>query len=287
MRLSVDAAKCTLCGACLATCPSDMVRRRDDTIRIGRVACVECGHCLAVCPTGAITAEEGVAWEALGGALPTPDSLKRLIRQRRTVRCYQPEPVPTPLIEDLLDAARWAPTAANAQPQEYVVVADPPVRDELRQRIEGHYRAFAEALADRQDRSARLAALGLDPEAAGHPHVLAAVPAFVKSVDAGRDRLFFDAPVVLVVHADREAVMPEAACAFATLSLVLMAEAHGLGTCLTGFASDALRTRPEIREWLGIPTANQVHYVVVLGWPAEEFVRVPERKPASFTGLGH
>jgi len=257
-----------------------MVRRRDDHIRIGRVACIECGHCMAACPTGAIVDTEGASAEAAEGVLPQPASLKRLICRRRTVRRYRPDPVPREIIEDCLDAARWAPTAANCQPQEYVVLASPETRAELRRRIEDHYQAFAEALADRAERASRLTALGIDPEAAGHPHVLAAVPAFVRSVEAGRDRLFFDAPVVIVVHAAKDAVMPEAACAFATLSLLLMAEAHGLGTCITGFASDALRTRADLREWLGIPIGNQVHYVVVIGWPDEAFLGVPKRRPA-------
>ncbi|MBM3474654.1 MAG: 4Fe-4S dicluster domain-containing protein [Armatimonadetes bacterium] len=280
MKLSVDADRCTLCGACVLTCPSDMVRRREDRIRIGRVACIECGHCVVVCPTGAIVDEEGTGTQGDEGALPSPESLKALMRRRRTVRRYRPDPVPPEIIEDCLDAARWAPTAANCQAQEYVVIANPATKDELRRRVEDYYRAFAEALADRENRAARLAALGIDPEAAGHPHVLAAVPAFVKSVEAGRDRLFFEAPVVIVIHAARDAVMPESACAFATLATVLMAEAHGLGTCLTGFASDALRTRADIREWLGIPPGNQVHYVVVMGWPDEPFGSVPERRPA-------
>jgi nitroreductase/NAD-dependent dihydropyrimidine dehydrogenase PreA subunit len=278
MRLIIDADKCTLCGACVATCPSDMVRRREDRIKIGRVACIECGHCLAVCPEGAIVDEDGAAPAGDETALPAPDSLKALMRHRRTVRCYRPEPVPREVIEDCLDAARWTPTAANCQAQEYVVITDPDTRGELRRRIERHYHAFAEALADKQNRTQRLAAMGIDPEAAGHPHVLAAVPAFVKTVEAGRDRLFFDAPAVIVVHATQDAVMPEAACAFATLSLVLMAEAHGLGTCITGFASDALRTQSDIRDWLGIPAHNQVHYVVAMGWPDEAFHAVPERR---------
>jgi len=197
------------------------------------------------------------------------------------MRRYRADPVPREVVEDLLDAARWAPTAANCQAQEYVVLTSPEAIAELRRRIEEYYRAFAECLADRENRAAGLAGSGLDPEAATHPHVLAAVPAFVKSVDSGRDRLFFGAPVVIVVHAANDQVMPESACAFATLSLVLMAEAHGLGTCITGFASDALRTRADLREWLGIPPANQVHYVVVLGWPDEAFLAVPARRPAS------
>jgi len=262
-----------------------MIRRRDDQIRIGRVACIACGHCVAVCPEGAIVDEEGERPRSEAALLPSPASLAALLRQRRTVRRYRPEPVARELIEDCLDTARWAPTAANEQPQGYVVVTDQGTRDELRGRIEEHYRAFAAALADREHRAERVAALGLEAEAAAHPHVLAAVPAFVKSVEAGRDRLFFEAPVVIVVHAADDAVMPGAACAFAALSIVLMAEAHGLGTCLTGFAADALRHRADIRESLGLPADHQVHYVIVLGWPAEEFRHIPARRPTQVRWL--
>jgi len=281
MKLSVDAQQCTMCGACIVTCPSDMIRRREDRIKIGRIACLECGHCVVVCPTGAIVDEEA-------GAPPPmplepavgPGDLAGLIRRRRTVRRYRPEPVPREILEGCLDATRWAPTAANCQAQEYVILTSPGARDELRHGIEGHYRAFAEALADQLTGAPKLEALGIDPAAATHPHVLAAVPAFVKAVDGGRDRLFFGAPTVIVVHADEGAVMPEAACAFATHSLVLVAEAHGLGTCITGFASDALRSRADLRAVLGLPESNQVHYVLAAGWPDEPFRASPTRKPA-------
>ena len=290
MKLTVDPEKCTLCGACIPTCPTEMVRSKGEFIKIGRVACIECGHCIAICPEGAIEDEEGgLTPQPLSindcrssgkGEKATAEGLKALIQRRRTVRRYKAEPVAREVIEGLLDTARWAPTAANCQAQEYVVITDPAAKDRLRREIEAHYRGFAEALADKEMRSARLAALGLDGEFATHPHMLAAVPAFVKAVDAGRDRLFFEAPVVIVVHAAANEVMPEAACAFATLALVLMAEAHGLGTCITGYASDALRQRADIRGSLSLPETNQVHYVVALGWPAEEFPRVPTRRPA-------
>ncbi len=283
MKLTIDTQKCTLCGACIPTCPTEMVRSKGDHIKIGRVACIECGHCISICPTGAIADEDLAAPSnspvADAAALPSPATLKALIQRRRTIRRYKPAPVATEVIADLLDAARWAPTAANCQAQQYLVIQDPALKNELRTRIEDHYRTFAEALADREHRRERLAELGIEGELATHPHMLAAVPAFVKSVDTGRDRLFFEAPVVIIVHAAVDEVMPEAACAFATLSIVLMAEAHGLGACITAYASDALRTRPDLREWLGIPAGNQVHYVVLAGWPEEQFVQVPDRKP--------
>jgi nitroreductase/NAD-dependent dihydropyrimidine dehydrogenase PreA subunit len=279
MHLTVNPDTCTLCGACIPTCPTEMVRSKGDHIKIGRVACIECGHCIAICPTGAIVDEDQPTLSHIASSLPSPDALAALIRKRRTIRRYEPDAVSRETLESVLDAARWAPTAANCQAQQYLILQDKAAIAQLRDRVEAHYRTFAEALADRENRVARLEALGLDGEFATHPHMLAAVPAFVKAVDNGRDRLFFEAPVVIIVHAAKDEVMPESACAFATMTLTLMAEACGLGTCITGYASDALRTRADICDDLGIPTGHQVHYVVVLGWPAEEFPRVPERKP--------
>ncbi len=47
---------------------------------------------------------------------------ERTIRLRRSVRRYRPDPVPRELIERVLDAARWAPSAVNMQPWQFVVV---------------------------------------------------------------------------------------------------------------------------------------------------------------------
>ncbi len=279
MKLSVDPAQCTLCEACIATCPTEMVRRKADRIKIGRVACIECGHCIAVCPVGAISDEDARPLPPVAGPQVPFGALRSLVEGRRTVRDFRPDPVEPALLEELLDLARWTPTAANCQPQEYVVLTSPEARTELRGRIEAHYREFAEILADREHREERVRALGLTPAEALHPHVLAAVPAFVKAVDAGRDRLFFGATAVVVIHAARGEVMPEAACSYAAMLLALAAETRGLGSCITGYASDALRALPETSAWLGIPEGNEVHAVVALGHPAERFLRIPGRKP--------
>jgi nitroreductase len=122
-----------------------------------------------------------------------------------------------------------------------------------------------------------LAEIGVSAGFDMHPHMLAAVPAFVKNMDSGRDRLFFSAPAVILVHADRGEVLPEAACHFATFALVMMAEAHGLGTCITAYASEALQALPELRQRLGIPEGHAVYDVVVTGYPAERFGLIPPR----------
>ena len=41
--------------------------------------------------------------------------LDRVIRGRRSIRAYKPEPVPEGTIREILDAARWAPSWRNTQ----------------------------------------------------------------------------------------------------------------------------------------------------------------------------
>ncbi len=48
----------------------------------------------------------------------------RLARMRRTVRKYTADPVSREAIENVLEAARWAPSGMNAQPLRYVVVME-------------------------------------------------------------------------------------------------------------------------------------------------------------------
>lgn len=48
----------------------------------------------------------------------------RLIISRRTIRRFKQKPIPKYIIKRLINAARLAPSAANLQPLEYVIVAD-------------------------------------------------------------------------------------------------------------------------------------------------------------------
>jgi nitroreductase len=54
-----------------------------------------------------------------------------LARRRRSVRRYRLEPVPDELLQQVLEAGRWAPSAVNSQPWEFIVVTDPAVKQAL------------------------------------------------------------------------------------------------------------------------------------------------------------
>ena len=62
-----------------------------------------------------------------------PDALLALIRSRRSVRRYLPDRVPDEVLQQILEAGRWAPSANNQQPWAFVVVQDEQVRRQVAQ----------------------------------------------------------------------------------------------------------------------------------------------------------
>jgi nitroreductase len=58
-------------------------------------------------------------------------SLYETIAGRRTIRRFKPEPVSRELLERLVDAGRLAPSAANLQPLEFVVVDEAKLKAEV------------------------------------------------------------------------------------------------------------------------------------------------------------
>ena len=58
---------------------------------------------------------------------------QELIRVRRSIRGYRPDPVPEEILQRILDAGRLAPTAANRQPFQIIVVTHPETRRQLKE----------------------------------------------------------------------------------------------------------------------------------------------------------
>ncbi len=54
------------------------------------------------------------------------------IKGRRSIRQFTDEPIGKDVLEKLLDAARWAPTASNQQRWRFVVVTSPSVKELIR-----------------------------------------------------------------------------------------------------------------------------------------------------------
>ncbi|MBW1799780.1 MAG: nitroreductase family protein, partial [Deltaproteobacteria bacterium] len=54
-----------------------------------------------------------------------------VITSRKSIRRYQPDPVPDEMIDKILEAARWAPTGENYQPWRFIVIRDPEIKNKI------------------------------------------------------------------------------------------------------------------------------------------------------------
>lgn len=54
------------------------------------------------------------------------------IKGRRSVREFSDEPISNEILTEILDAARWAPSASNQQRWRFIVVIDPRVKEMIR-----------------------------------------------------------------------------------------------------------------------------------------------------------
>jgi nitroreductase len=187
----------------------------------------------------------------------TEPDLFSVIRTQRAHRAFTDEPVPDEVVERVLEAATFAPSAENTQPWVFIVVRDADIRariGELNRRAwEGGGREFSRPR--------------LTPEV------------FAK-VEAGATGGIANAPVLVVVCGDTsrcvEAVL-EASVWPAVQNLLLAAQALGLGASLTTITTVF---GDELRSLLALPDHVRPLGVVPLGWPAKQ-LKPPRRSPVA------
>lgn len=221
------------------------------------------------------------------------EMLARLLRARRSVRDFSAAEVPAGLVAAILDDARWAPSWSNTQPYK-IALASGGLKDRLKERLLARYDAAAKLQAGGV--LGRLAAFlarskalpdgdfdtrfeypaELAPRRRATGFGLYSVLGIARGDAAARNRQmrrnfeFFGAPVVLFVFVRQELGAYSVLDAGIFLqSLMLSAQARGLGTCAEG----ALGTwAGPVREAFEVPPAYKLLCGLALGWPSDHVV---------------
>ncbi len=66
-----------------------------------------------------------------GGVIMNYDDYLDLVRKRRSIRRFKPDPVPDEDVDKIIEAARWAPSGANSQPWEFLVIKEQKTKDKI------------------------------------------------------------------------------------------------------------------------------------------------------------
>lgn len=181
----------------------------------------------------------------------------RLVRTRRSIRRFKPDPVPDAYIDNILEAGRWAMSGANGQPWEYVVVRKPEIKEKL---CEIYYIHAVHTYELENTRAPEL-----------KQPARAAPPARVAE--------FKEAPVVIVVCGDPRTAIASvvASSAYPDPHVFLMNLANSvmimhLAAAVQGLGSQWVSTtpliEPKIRQLLNIPDIYRIYVMIPVGYPA-------------------
>ena len=186
----------------------------------------------------------------------------QLIRGRRSVRRYLPDPVERSLLEMLLTAAIWAPSAHNRQPWRFCVVTTDPVKQALSDRMGARWRAdlgtdgVDTAIIERRVRISHARITGAP--------ALVAASLSLEGMDDYPDRR----------RQEAEWLMGVQSTALACQNLLLAAQHFGLAAC---WMCAPLFVPDLVRDVLDLPDSWQPQALITLGYAAEEKER--ERLP--------
>lgn len=181
---------------------------------------------------------------------------------RRTVRVFSDRPVAREVIDHCLRAAATAPSGANLQPWQFVVITDPSVKREIRLAAEEEEREFYARRAPREWLDA-LAPLGTD----SHKPFLETAP-YLIAIFVQRFLPLPDGRQMKVYYANESAGLAAG---------VLITALH-----LSGLASLTHTPSPMkfLNQILGRPVHESAFLLLVVGYPAVDAM-VPDirRKP--------
>lgn len=164
------------------------------------------------------------------------DSILDIIKRRVSVRAYQDKPLPKETINNILEAARLAPSARNLQPLEYLVITNKGLMTRLSEGITAAIRRDGLPTKGRPDR---------------------------------RPDFFYSAPLLIIVTGPKDNYWCQSDAALAVGNIMLYATSAGLGSCFIGMARLIERDEALMRE-LRIPADRGIVATVICGYPTEQ-----------------
>lgn len=180
--------------------------------------------------------------------------LLKLVRERRSVRHFRPDPLPEGYAEKMIDVARWAPSGFHSQPWEFVIIKDEVVKGRVASALSSA--PPAPAMRDEADPSKPKRAPGFGD-----------APVFVLLAGDWRSRVQFpDMPQPARDQGEREIFLSGLASAF--LYLHLAAASLGLVSQWCS-ASAHGKTGQAVRDILGLPDYIVPYDMMAVGYPAE------------------
>lgn len=188
------------------------------------------------------------------------------LKKRRSIRSFKKVPVKKELIEEIIQAGRYAPSATNRQPWRFIVITKKEMIEDIAQIVKNEIKSvlkkrfilkyFYPALKSRET-----------------INLLAAI------IYSKEDVLFFNAPVLVFIVSEKGKFNDES-CACCAQNMMLAAHFLGLGSCWIGLAH-FLGLNKKRMEKIGVPKGYHISAALVFGYPDKVLSQARFRKPNS------
>jgi len=176
------------------------------------------------------------------------------INKRRSVRGYEPKPVPRDVINTIIEAGNQAPSTMGMmkgvlrfQPWRFVVVENPEFKQKLVQTALPIWRKIIEGTKE------------MDPE------IYENVMTLYEAMPEPKDMIYHSAPVIIFVIGP---VGNAVSCALACENIMLAAVSLGLGSCYVGFGA-MVKGDADVVKALELTEGERIYGPILLGYPKD------------------
>ena len=258
--INIDKTKCIKCGICADVCPSCILTMGEDGPEcLSETSCMSCGHCVAICPKGAFNNSRCPLDEQETITMPTLDkkTAYNFLRTRRSIRNFKNELVSEDKLRELLEIARYAPSAGNSQGLYYIVVSD----KELIKKITRATVDWMREQIDAHDIRRRY---------------------FMKTLavyDKGSDIIARNANQLVFALSRRMNTTGNSNCEQAWAYVALYAPTIGLGTTIMGFIQSCAQADYQpLLDLLAVPNKQKIVGTLMVGYPKYKYYRMVDRQ---------
>ncbi|SHI71051.1 Nitroreductase [Clostridium cavendishii DSM 21758] len=272
--MNVNLEKCVGCGLCSKDCIAYDIELVNGKANIKNETCIKCGHCIAICPKEAVSTDEydmnEVKKYTKEDFTIEAENLLNFIKFRRSVRNFNNKDVEDEKINKIIEAGRFTQTGINSQNVSYIVVKDK--LQELRKLVLESLKEKGEHILTNQNIT--------DNRLKRYAYMWIKMYSDFLENPNGSDRLFFKAPLVILVTS------PDSVNAsLASSNMELITNALGLGTYFSGFLAKAAEGNKKINDFLGLEENHKIVTCMVIGYPNIKYLRTVPRKKSSITWL--
>ena len=193
------------------------------------------------------------------------EDLLNLVKARRSIRSFKTDPIPDEYVEKIIEAARWAPSGANSQPWEFIVVKDKEIKDKIVNIVHEHSEYGRKVELTREE-DLRFPSASSPAREPGYRNA----PVFI--ILCGDPRTKEAYPLLTMLTRGDSHFASSLASAF--LYMTLAATTLGLGSQWVSATGHPF-VKCLLKELLGIPQKLEIYDMMALGYPAHQ----PKKRP--------